>query len=193
VTSAAKSRRSQALKLTVLTIGHSTHSLDEFTSLLKAHDVRRIVDVRSVPRSRHVPHFNRETFASKLRAGGIRYVHLKSLGGRRYAHKNSVNTGWRNASFRGYADYMATPQFRQGLQRLLRLARTHRSAIMCAEAVPWRCHRSLIADALLVRCVNVEHILSATKRQEHSLTPFAQVDGSEITYPSEGTPQLFGH
>jgi uncharacterized protein (DUF488 family) len=192
VTSAAKPRPTQAAKLTLLTIGHSTHSLDELTYMLKAHNVGRIVDVRSVPRSRHVPHFNRETLASKLRARGIRYVHLKSLGGRRHPDKNSVNTGWRNSSFRGYADYMATPQFRQGLERLLRLARTHRSAIMCAEAVPWRCHRSLIADALLVRRVNVEHILSATKRQEHSLTPFANVDGLEIAYPSEGTQKAKG-
>ena len=177
--------------LTVLTIGHSTHSFDEFVSMLKAHGVERIVDVRSVPRSRHVPDFNRDTLAPKLRARGIRYVHLKTLGGRRHAKKNSVNVGWRNASFRGYADYMAMPQFHHGMERLLQLARTNRSAIMCAEAVPWRCHRSLIADALLVRHVNVEHIMSATKRQQHSLTPFAKVDRLEITYPAEGTPQLF--
>ena len=192
MTSAAKPRTTKPPGLTVLTIGHSTHSLDEFISLLKAHSVERVVDVRSVPRSRHVPQFNRETFASKLRARGIRYVHLKSLGGRRHTKKDSINTGWRNAPFRGYADYMATPEFHSGLECLLELAGTHRSAIMCAEAVPWRCHRSLIADALLVRHVEVEHIISAAKREEHSLTPFAKVHGLEITYPSEGTREQEG-
>lgn len=192
MSSAAKPRPTQAPKLTILTIGHSTHSLDEFVAILKAHGAERVVDVRSIPRSRAVPQFNRETFASKLRARGIRYVHLKSLGGRRHAKKDSVNSGWRNASFRGYADYMATPEFHQGLERLLQLARTHRSAIMCAEAVPWRCHRSLIADALLVRDVNIEHIMSATQSQEHSLTLFAKVRGLELAYPPEGAREPEG-
>jgi uncharacterized protein (DUF488 family) len=159
--------------------------------MLKAHGVERVVDVRSIPRSRHVPQFNRESLAAELRARSIRYLHLKSLGGRRHAKKHSVNVGWRNASFRGYADYMATPQFHKGMERLLKLARTSRTVVMCAEAVPWRCHRSLIADALLVRQVTVEHIISTMRRQEHSLTPFAKVHRSEVTYPLESSREPF--
>lgn len=171
----------------MLTIGHSTHTLAEFVTILKAHNVRRIVDVRSIPKSRHVPQFNRKSLAAKLRARGISYVYLKTLGGRRHTTKDSINMGWRNASFRGYADYMATKQFHLGLDRLLKLARAKRSAIMCAEAVPWRCHRSLIGDALLVRGVRVEDVMSAKTRREHTLTPFAKVRAREIIYPAEGT------
>jgi uncharacterized protein (DUF488 family) len=167
---------------TILTIGHSTRTLDEFVSLLKANSVKRVVDVRSIPKSRHVPQFNREPLARGLRARGIAYVHLKALGGRRHAKKESVNLAWRNPSFRGFADYMATEEFRAGIERLLELARSKRTAIMCAEAVPWRCHRSLIGDALLVRGVVVEDILSPTSRRPHELTPFAKVQGHQITY-----------
>ena len=144
------------------------------------------MDVRSIPRSRHNPQFNRETFASALRARGIGYVYSGKLGGRRHARRDSENLGWRNRSFRGYADHMQSPDFAEGLARLLKLANEKPSAIMCAEAVPWRCHRSLIADALLVRGIPVEHILSETNRRLHSLTPFAKVSGSKITYPHEG-------
>jgi len=178
-------------KLTVLTIGHSTHPLEEFVAILKAHDVERLVDVRTVPKSRHVPQYNSEALAAELPARGIEYVHMKELGGLRRAAKDSANTGWRNASFRGYADYMGSAEFRKGVHRLIELAEEKRTVIMCAEAVPWRCHRSLIGDALLVRGVRVEDIMSATNRREHVLTPFARVRGEEITYPGEETMELF--
>ena len=178
-------------KLTVLTVGHSTHSIEDFIRILKAHKVSRVVDVRTVPKSRHVPQYNAESLAAKLPAQGIDYFHIKTLGGLRHPAKDSVNTGWRNASFRGYADYMGTEEFRKGIDRLLALAQGKRAAIMCAEAVPWRCHRSLIGDALLLRGVDVEDILSKTQTRKHVFTPFAKVHGLEITYPSEGTLNLF--
>jgi uncharacterized protein (DUF488 family) len=171
--------------LTILTIGHSTRTIDEFVALLKAHAVKRLVDVRSIPKSRRVPQFNREALAATLRARNISYLHLKSLGGLRHAKKDSANLGWRNASFRGYADYMATQEFHDALARLLELAREKCTAIMCAEAVPWRCHRSLIGDALLVRGVTVEDIMTPTSRRPHALTLFAKVSGLDITYPAE--------
>lgn len=192
----ARERKTQPhqkrLKLTILTIGHSTHPFDEFVSILKAHDVAQIVDVRTIPKSRRVPQFNSESLASQLPPTGIGYVHLKSLGGLRHAAKGSINTGWRNASFRGYADYMGTEEFRHGIARLLELAGEKRTAIMCAEAVPWRCHRSLIGDALLVRGVRVEDIMSAKILREHAMTPFAKVRGLEITYAADETMELFG-
>jgi hypothetical protein len=172
-------------QLTVLTIGHSTRTFEEFLSMLQAHGVEQLVDIRSIPKSRRVPQFNSDALASSLHGQGIKYVHLKSLGGRRHAKKDSLNLGWRNASFRGYADYMATQEFHQGLSRLLGLAQTKRTAIMCAEAVPWRCHRSLVGDALLVRGVRVQDILSATSQRPHQLTPFAKVTGFNIVYPEE--------
>jgi uncharacterized protein (DUF488 family) len=175
----------------ILTIGHSTHSFDEFVAMLQAHGVTQLVDVRTVPKSRRVPQFNSETLAASLQSRGINYVHLKSLGGLRHAKKDSVNTGWRNASFRGYADYMGTDEFREGIERLLELARAQQTVIMCAEAVPWRCHRSLIGDALLVRGVEVQDIMSRTVIREHALTPFAKVNGREIRYPGEGSLELF--
>jgi uncharacterized protein (DUF488 family) len=178
-------------KLTVLTIGHSTHSIEDFVAFLRAHEVARVVDVRTVPKSRHVPQYNAESLAAELPPQGIDYVHLKALGGLRHPAKDSVNAGWRNASFRGYADYMATEEFRKGIERLLELARDKRTTIMCAEAVPWRCHRSLIGDALLVRQVDVQDILSETQTREHVLTPFARVRNLEIAYPGEGTLNLF--
>jgi uncharacterized protein (DUF488 family) len=138
-------------ELTILTVGHSTHPFDDFVAMLKAHNVSQLADVRTVPKSRRVPQYNTESLAKELPKRGIDYVHLKSLGGLRHARKDSINTGWRNASFRGYADYMGTQDFQQGIDRLLDLARTKRTVIMCAEAVPWRCHRSLVADALGVR------------------------------------------
>jgi uncharacterized protein (DUF488 family) len=170
--------------LTVLTIGHSTRPIEEFLAMLQAHGVQQLVDVRTIPKSRRVPQFNQEALASKLKEAGIAYVHLKELGGLRHAKKDSINTGWRNASFRGYADYMGTAEFRAGLERLLELARARRTAIMCAEAVPWRCHRSLIGDALLVRGVHVEDIMSVTQCRPHTMTPFARVRVTEITYPA---------
>src|SRR5271163_3090210 len=162
--------------LTIWTIGHSTHVLDEFVDMLKAHGIAQLVDVRTIPKSRRVPQFNAESLAAALPKLGVEYVHLKTLGGLRHAKKDSVNTGWRNASFRGYADYMGTDEFRQGIDRLLELARAKRTAIMCAEAVPWRCHRSLIGDALLVRGVHVEDILSKAQRKPHVFTSYARID-----------------
>ena len=173
----------------VFTIGHSTRPIEEFISLLKAHGVTRVVDVRTVPRSRHNPQFNRDTLPGSLKAGGIGYTHLSELGGLRHTSPHSCNTGWRNASFRGYADYMQTPEFEAGIKHLLELAHKDRIAIMCAEAVPWRCHRSLIADALLVRGVPTADIQSTTRTQVHKLIPFAKVQGRQITYPP-GQPEL---
>jgi uncharacterized protein (DUF488 family) len=168
---------------TVLTIGHSTRTWKDFLALLRAHRVKRVIDVRSIPRSRHNPQFNRETLSTKLRAARIGYVHLPKLGGLRHARRDSPNMGWRNASFRGFADYMQSSEFETGLHRLIKLARQKRSAIMCAEAVPWRCHRSLIADALTVRGIQVDDIMSMNRSQVHSLIPFARVQGHRITYP----------
>ena len=169
----------------VLTIGHSTRTIDEFIRLLQAHRAKCVVDVRTVPRSRHNPQFSKDSLPGSLMNAGLGYVHLLGLGGLRHAKRDSPNVGWRNASFRGYADYMQTPEFEQSLEELIRLAKQERIAIMCAEAVPWRCHRSLIADALLVRGIRTEDIMSPTRRQVHVLTPFAKVRGNMVTYPAE--------
>jgi len=169
----------------VMTIGHSTHTLEEFIRLLQAHGTTCIVDVRTVPRSRHTPQFNKASLPRSLKNAGLGYVHTPGLGGLRHAKRDSPNVGWRNVSFRGYADYMQTPEFAQSLEELICLANQHRIVLMCAEAVPWRCHRSLIADALLVRGIRTEDIMSATRRQVHTLTPFAKVLGTAITYPTK--------
>ena len=167
-----------------LTIGHSTRTLQSFLDLLTAHAVERVVDVRTVPRSRHNPQFNQDALPEALAAVGIRYAHLPGLGGLRHSRGDSVNPGWRNASFRGFADYMQTPAFVESLQELLDFISGERIVLMCAEAVPWRCHRSLLADALMVRGVRVEHILSGVRCRPHTLTPFARVEGTRITYPA---------
>lgn len=176
----------------VLTVGHSTRPLAEFIALLAAHSVTRLIDVRTVPRSRHNPQFNRETFPAALEAAGIGYEHVAGLGGFRRAGPESPNLGWRNASFRGYADYMQTPEFAENLAGLMKLAKQERVALMCAEAVPWRCHRSLIADALVVHGIRAEEIINSTRRQVHTLTPFAKVDGTAITYPPADAPEPDG-
>jgi hypothetical protein len=178
-------------QLTVFTIGHSTHPIEEFIALLKHYGIEQLVDVRTVPKSRHVPQFNSDALAASLGKEGIGYVHLKALGGLRHAKKDSVNMGWRNASFRGYADYMSNEDFAQGIDRLIELAKAKRTVIMCAEAVPWRCHRSLIGDALLVRGIAAEDIMSATSIRPHKLTDFAKVDGQQITYPADKNLELF--
>lgn len=167
-----------------MTVGHSTRSLDEFVRLLQAHGATCIADVRTVPRSRHNPQFNREALSASLDRAEVRYVHMQGLGGLRHTKSDSPNTGWRNASFRGFADYMQTAEFSESLEKLILLAETELVVMMCAEAVPWRCHRSLIADALLIRGFRVEHILNEHRRQLHALTPFANVRGCEITYPA---------
>jgi uncharacterized protein (DUF488 family) len=169
---------------TVLTIGHSTRELAEFIRLLQVHGVTKVADVRSVPRSRHNPQYNKETLPDALKAAGIGYVHLPGLGGLRHAHASSPNMAWRNASFRGFADYMQTDEFAKSLDQLVELGREERVALMCAEALPWRCHRSLIADALIVRGITVEHIMSAIHLQLHALTPWGRVKGGHITYPA---------
>ena len=171
----------------VLTIGHSTRTLDEFIALLKAHAVTLVVDVRTIPRSRHNPQFNKDSLPDSLKKAGVGYVHMPGLGGLRHAKHDSLNAGWRNASFRGYADYMQTPEFEKQIEELIQLAKEHRIALMCAEAVPWRCHRSLIGDALTVRGIRTEDIMSLSRRQVHTLTPFAKVRGTTVTYPTEGS------
>jgi hypothetical protein len=167
----------------ILTIGHSTHPIERFMELLRQHGVERLVDVRTLPRSRHNPQFNGEALAKSLEHEGMAYAHLKELGGLRHPRADSINTGWRNASFRGYADYMQTDEFEKALRRLLQLCAEKRCAVMCAEAVPWRCHRSLLADALLARGVAVEHILSGSRRDVHSFTPFARIQNDRVVYP----------
>jgi 3-methyladenine DNA glycosylase/8-oxoguanine DNA glycosylase len=169
----------------VYTIGHSTRTLEELVTLLRAFDVSVLVDVRAIPRSCRNPQFNRDSLRAALRPRGLRYVHLSELGGRRRARKKSPNAGWRNAGFRGFADHMLTAGFRTGLADLRVLTATGKVALMCAEAVPWRCHRSLIADALIARGAQVEHITSARRSTSHRLTPFARLTGSLVTYPEE--------
>jgi uncharacterized protein (DUF488 family) len=176
----------------IFTIGHSTRSWEDFLALLRAHRIETIADVRQIPKSRRYPHFADDALARKLPRAGIAYLAFKSLGGRRRAAKDSPNTGWRNESFRGYADYMQTDAFRDALGELINVAAQQPTAIMCAEAVPWRCHRSLIADALLVRGWRVLDIVSERDPSEHKLTSFARVDGTTITYPNEPEqPTLF--
>ncbi|HET7395551.1 MAG TPA: DUF488 domain-containing protein [Gammaproteobacteria bacterium] len=167
----------------IYTLGHSNRPLPEFTDLLRAHAVTLLVDVRSIPRSRHNPQFNADTLPVSLGGMAIGWMHMKELGGLRKPRKDSVNTGWHNDSFRGYADYMQTSEFELALQRLIAISVLQPTAIMCAEAVPWRCHRSLIADALTVRDIEVRHIMGPDKWQPHRLTPFAQLEGITITYP----------
>lgn len=175
---------------TVFTVGHSTRSLEAFIALLRAYGVARVADIRSVPRSRRNPQFNAETLGPALAAAGVAFEPLKALGGLRHAHRDSPNQGWRNESFRGYADYMQTEAFAEGLDHLIETSRRQRVAIMCAEAVPWRCHRSLVADALLVRGVPAIEILSETSWRPHKLTPFARVAGAHITYPAIPAPPV---
>jgi uncharacterized protein (DUF488 family) len=178
--------------LTVFTIGHSTHPIAEFVEILTAHGVETVVDIRTVPRSRHNPQFDQATLPGLLADAGLDYVYLKELGGLRKTDKNSVNGGWRNLSFRGYADHMQTTEFLSGVEKLIDLASHRQVAIMCAEAVPWRCHRSLVGDALLVRSITVEDIMSATSRKPHMLTSFAEVHGQKITYPQYNDPAKHG-
>ena len=177
----------------VLTVGHSTRSTKEFETLLIAHGVKQLADVRTIPRSRHNPQFNGDRLPRTLQKVGIRYRHMAELGGLRHARPDSVNTAWRNASFRGFADYMQTPEFKTALDRLIRLAEMRRTAIRCAEAVPWRCHRSLIADAFVVRGIHVAEITSGTRTRPHILTRWARVVRKQVTYPAPKTPRSNRH
>jgi uncharacterized protein (DUF488 family) len=171
-----------AAQVTFYTIGHSTRTLPEFLALLRVHGIAQIADVRTVPRSRRHPHFAREALAASLAEHGIAYEHFAELGGLRRPRRDSPNRGWRNKNFRGYADYMQTSAFEAGVARLLEYGATAPTAAMCAEAVWWRCHRGLLADALLVRGVTVRHIISSAPAQPHQLCDFATTEGTTITY-----------
>jgi uncharacterized protein (DUF488 family) len=174
----------------LFTIGHSTRSLGDLVGLLHEHDITLLADVRTAPGSRRMPHFAKAALAVDLPARGIEYAHLPELGGLRRPRQDSPNAGWRNESFRGYADHMADPDFAAGLERLLEWGRDRNVAVMCAEAVPWRCHRSLIADALLVRGEAVTHVIGPGRTQPAALTPFAHVEGGRITYPGPAQGQF---
>jgi uncharacterized protein (DUF488 family) len=169
----------------IFTVGHSTLSIEQFIAVLKAYGIERLVDIRTIPRSRRNPQFESAALANSLRSEDIEYVHLQGLGGLRHPRKDSLNMGWRNESFRGYADYMQTPAFENELETLIKLSRERRVAIMCAEAVPWRCHRSLVSDALIARGIPVIEILSESSYRSHKLTAFAHVKGTQITYPPD--------
>jgi uncharacterized protein (DUF488 family) len=175
----------------IFTIGHSTRAIDAFIAMLRRNGIERLIDIRTIPKSRHNPQFNGDALAPALKSAAIGYVHLKELGGLRRARRDSPNRGWRNASFRGFADYMQTPEFARALDRAIELAREKPTALMCAEAVPWRCHRSLVSDALIVRGIEVLEIIGEAAPKMHQLTPFARVVGRHITYPAEDTAQLF--
>jgi uncharacterized protein (DUF488 family) len=173
------------MSLSIFTVGHSTHPIGEFLEMLQSQAVRRLVDVRTVPRSRHNPQFNREDLSRALNDRRLDYRHMPGLGGLRHPQRDSINMAWRNANFRGYADYMQTPEFVENLDSLIKFGKQEPTAVMCAEAVPWRCHRLLIADALLVRGINVLEIASATRPNPLILHPWAHVDGTVLTYPGE--------
>jgi uncharacterized protein (DUF488 family) len=175
-------------RLTIWTVGHSTRPISKFTDLLRAHEIELLVDVRTIPRSRHNPQFNTDRLALSLRNSGLDYRHLPELGGLRKPKKDSSNDGWRNASFRGYADYMQTDKFQRALEELIAYGTGTKTAIMCAEAVPWRCHRSLIADALVSRGWDIRHIMSPEKATPHVLTSFAHSEKGTLIYPKPTDP-----
>jgi len=169
--------------LTIYTVGHSTHPIDEFIGLLNSYGIKQLVDIRTIPKSRHNPQFMQDSLQKSLPEADISYIYMKDLGGLRHGDRDSVNMGWRNRSFRSYADYMQTNAFKTAVDELIAVAEKAPTAIMCAEAVPWRCHRSLVGDALLVRGLRVLDIMTATNAPEHKLTSFARIDGTNITYP----------
>jgi uncharacterized protein (DUF488 family) len=169
-----------------MTIGHSTHPIGDFLDMLGTQGVDLLVDVRSIPKSRHNPQYAREALEATLAGAGIGYLHMPELGGLRHPRKDSINSGWKNAGFRGYADYMQTREFEIALAGLLARSTGRHAALMCAEAVPWRCHRSLIADALLVHGVEIFHIIGKHNVQPHRLTSFLRVAGTRLTYPASG-------
>jgi uncharacterized protein (DUF488 family) len=174
---------------TVSTIGHSNRTIEEFIALLRQNHIACVLDIRTVPKSRHNPQFGQDQLPRSLAEAGIDYRYFAGLGGLRRPRPDSPNGGWRNTSFRGYADYMQTAEFAQNVDAVVALAQTTRCALMCAEAVPWRCHRSLVADALLVRGIAVEEIIGPQAPKPHKLTPFARVDGGRISYPPETARQ----
>src|SRR6476469_2557205 len=176
--------------MTIWTIGHSTRTAEHFVALLKAHGIECLVDIRTVPRSARNPQFNRDELPATLAAQGIQYRHAAGLGGLRHPRRDSLNTAWNNDSFRGYADYMQTQEFTRNLEDLVHLAQDQRTAIMCAEAVPWRCHRSLVADALAARGIEVRHIMTESSAKPHRITSFAHLDGELVSYPGFPVPTL---
>lgn len=177
----------------LFTVGHSTREIDEFIELLASHAITQLVDIRTIPKSRHNPQYGQEELKESLKEKGINYVYIKALGGLRPVTKDSVNDAWRNKSFRNYADYMQTDEFGQGLDELIALSQKSITAIMCAEAVPWRCHRSLMSDALLARGVLVDEIIGSHNTRQHTLTSFAVVDGTHVTYPRSALEEEIGN
>ncbi|OQA22626.1 MAG: hypothetical protein BWY60_00180 [Actinobacteria bacterium ADurb.Bin346] len=171
------------MNFTLYTIGHSTRTIEEFIKLLEIYKIKIVIDIRTVPRSRHNPQFSKDELIEGLKKHGISYRHMEGLGGLRHTTKDSVNKAWKNLTFRGYADYMQTEEFAKNIEELIKIGREKQTVIMCAEAVPWRCHRSLIGDALLLRGVHVEDIMSEKVSKPHKLTSFAKVEGNTITYP----------
>lgn len=180
----ASSLGEEGREIEILAVGHSTRPIDKFIELLQAHQVRILTDIRTVPRSRTNPQFNQDSLQGELARAGIRYIHLKALGGLRRPRKDSENLGWENSSFRGYADYMQAPEFESALQELIRIGGEGRTAIMCAEGNPFRCHRRLVADALSAHGVRALHISSRKSARPHQMTAFAQISGSRVTYPA---------
>ncbi|MGO9015876.1 MAG: DUF488 family protein [Dissulfurispiraceae bacterium] len=172
-------------KTVVFSIGHSTRPVSEFIEIMRAYGIKKVIDIRTIPKSRHNPQFNKDTLRESLKAAKIGYLHMKGLGGLRHALKDSPNTGWRNASFRGFADYMQTEEFEGNLEKLIEAAGRRATVVMCAETLPWRCHRSLIGDALFVCGVHMRHIISAGSIRDHTLTPWAKVKGTKITYKED--------
>jgi uncharacterized protein (DUF488 family) len=168
---------------TIYTIGHSTRASDQFLSILKAFGIELVADIRTVPRSRRNPQYDQQSLKRLLEEHNLGYVHLAALGGLRRPKKDSPNMGWVNESFRGYADYMQTPEFEEAVEDLVARAADIQTVMMCAEAVPWRCHRSLVGDALLARGIQVEDIMSEKSAKPHRLTAWARVEGLRITYP----------
>jgi uncharacterized protein (DUF488 family) len=169
----------------IFTIGHSTRTIEDFIAILKHYHITELIDIRTVPKSRHNPQFNGPELAHALRNHHIGYRHQKNLGGLRHTHRDSINTAWENASFRGFADYMQTEEFKEGIEQLIEIAHKKIVAIMCAEAVPWRCHRSLIGDALLARGITAQDIFSITIAKPHTLTPWAKIHGTVVTYSAQ--------
>jgi uncharacterized protein (DUF488 family) len=173
----------------IMTIGHSTRAIGEFLDTLEAHQIELVADIRTIPKSRRNPQFNSDELRKALGDRGIDYVLLPALGGLRHPRKDSVNTGWRNSSFRGYADYMQTAEFDRGLEELIQLSKDRRTVIMCAETVPWRCHRSLVADALSARGIAVEHIMNKGSHRPHAFTSFVKIQDGKVTYPVTDRPE----
>jgi uncharacterized protein (DUF488 family) len=171
------------MMISVFTIGHSTHPIEEFIEILQTYQIEEVADVRTIPMSRYNPQFNTDSLKGSLAFQHIGYIHMKDLGGLRHTSATSINTAWKNSSFRGFADYMQTLEFTSGIEELIEMAKERKVVIMCAEAVPWRCHRSLIGDALLIRNVTVIDIINSKSSRLHQLTGWARVDGLSISYP----------